>query len=129
MAVLTGKSGTITFASGYAAHCNSWTVEIATDIFEDTALGDSWRTRVVGINNWTGSYDCALDESVLSDDISYMGIGESITVAAEAHFKYAGATGVIAGSIIITGATLNASTSGVNTISCTFEGSDAPSFD
>ena len=128
MAVLTGKSGDITFASGYAAHCNSWTIEFATDVFEDTALGDSWKTKVVGLNDWTGSYDCALDETELTT-AEDMGIGQAITVPAAAVFTYAGATGCIAGDIIITGATLNSSTTGVNTISCTFSGSGLPSFD
>jgi hypothetical protein len=123
MAVLTGKSGGITFGDGYAVHCNSWTVEFSTDVFEDTALGDSWRTRVVGINEWSGSYDCALDETTATT-IGDLAIGEA---AASATFTYASG-GTVGGNIVITGATLNTSISGVNTINFTFVGSGAPSF-
>ena len=121
MAVLTGKSGTIAFATGYVMHCNSWTVEVSTDVFEDTALGDSWRTKVVGINDWSGSYDCALDEAGVASATD-IGIDEA---AAAATFTYA-TGGTVAGSIVISGATLNASTSGVNTITFTFMGSGGP---
>jgi hypothetical protein len=124
MAVLTGKSGAITFATGYDQHCNNWTIEISTDVFEDTELGDSWRTRVVGINEWSGSFDCALDEDSFSN-LTAAGIGEA---AASASFQYAGATGQISGSIVITGATINATTTGANSVSFTFVGSGIPTF-
>ena len=121
MAVLTGKSGDLTFGSGYDVHCNSWTVDFATDAFEDTELGDSWRTRVIGLNNWSGSFDCALDDASLTT-ITMGGFGKA---AAEAVFTYAGG-GTITGSIAISGASVNSSVTGVNTITFTFEGSGAP---
>ena len=121
MAVLTGKSGTIVFATGYVAHCNSWTVEFDTDVFEDTALGESWRTKVVGLNNWGGSYDCALDEASCTSVLD-LAVGE---VEAAATFTYA-AGGTIVGNIVITGASLNTSTTAVNTITFTFAGSGGP---
>jgi hypothetical protein len=126
MAVLTGKSGDIDFTTGYSLHCNSWTVEFATDVFEDTELGDSWRTRVVGINEWSGSYDCALDETGLASQ-GDAAIGET-GVGATANFDYVDGTGRISGDIAITGATVNTSTTGVNTITFTFVATGAPTF-
>ena len=121
MAVLTGKSGSFTFATGYAGHCHSWTVEIVQDVFEDTALGDSWRTKVVGICDWSGSFDCYMDDSSMSDSILNLGFAE---VAAAATFTYS-ATGTLEGNIILTGATANSNTEGANTITFTFQGTGA----
>jgi hypothetical protein len=123
MAVLTGKSADITFATGYVLHCNSWTIELTLDVFEDTELGNTWRTLIGGINDWSGSYDCALDETGLAA-IGDIGVGEA---AANAVFTY-GSTATITGSIAITGSTLTSSTSGVNTITFTFTGSGKPVF-
>jgi hypothetical protein len=124
MAVLTGKSGTITFVQGYDQHCHSWTIEIAQDAFEDTALGDSWRTRVVGVLDWTGSYDCYLDDVCFST-AGTIAIAEA---AAEAIFTYAAGAGTITGNIIITGITVNTNTEGANTATFTFSGTAAPTF-
>jgi predicted secreted protein len=121
MAVLTGTSGSFAFGTGYAGHCHSWTVEIAQDVFEDTALGDSWRTKVVGILDWSGSFDCYMDDASMSDSILNLGFGEA---AAAATFTYA-AGGTLTGSIILTGATANSNTEGANTITFTFQGTGA----
>jgi hypothetical protein len=123
MAVLTGKDGALTFVNGYDQHVNSWTVEFSTDVFEDTSLGDSWRTRVVGINEWSGSYDCAMDDDSLCT-VGHFAIGEA---AAEVVFTYAGG-GTLTGNVVITGATLNSSTSGVNTVNFTFVGTGEVTF-
>jgi hypothetical protein len=126
MAVLTGKSGGITFSTGYTAHCSSWTIEFQTDVFEDTELGDTWRTKVVGINAWSGSYDCAMDEASMTT-IGKIHFGSTDLTSDTATFSYAGG-GTVSGSIMITGATLNTSTSAVDTITFTFRGDGAPAF-
>ena len=125
MAVLTGKSGTIVFTQGYDQHCHSWTIEITQDTFEDTALGDSWRTKVIGICNWSGSYDCYLDDASFTGTPTVVGICEA---AAAAVFTYATGAGTIQGTIAITGITVNSNTEGANTCTFTFEGTAAPTF-
>jgi hypothetical protein len=125
MAVVSGKAGDITFASGYVAHCSSWTIDIAQDFFEDTELGDTYRTKIPGLIGWSGSFSCKLDSASLTGtSVSALGMNAA---AAAATFTY-DTSDTIAGTIIITGASVVASIDGANSVEFTFEGSGGLTF-
>ena len=55
MAVVAGKDGAVTFASGYVAKVQSWTIDMAAEDVDTTALGQTWKTRLAGVKEWSGT--------------------------------------------------------------------------
>lgn len=66
MATLHGKGGMV-YLQGSGANATkvgearSWSINIDKPLAEDTALGDTWRTQLVGILGWSGSVAGNLD--------------------------------------------------------------------
>jgi hypothetical protein len=66
MATLHGKGGMAYLqGSGAAAtklgEAREWTIDIDRELADDSAMGDTWRTQLVGIHNWSGSIAGNLD--------------------------------------------------------------------
>jgi len=68
MATIAGKSGDIT-AANHDAYCHAWTLDVPTDILEDTnwdvsGVGEvdaGWKTYIAGLTGWSGSFECYAD--------------------------------------------------------------------
>jgi predicted secreted protein len=55
MAGLAGKDGSLVIGSDTMTEVQSWSLDVSTDMLEDTALGDEWKTNVAGLSEWSGS--------------------------------------------------------------------------
>lgn len=115
MAVVSGKSGAVVFATGYVNKVRRWTVDITSEDVDITALGEKWQTHLAGINGFSGSYEALLDASVLTHTsgttdptLSNLELG---AVSASAKFVFdetATATGgLLRGNIIVTGVSIS----------------------
>lgn len=50
-----GKNGLIYVSGTEITGANAWSMSVATDSVETPQFGDSWKKRVVGMNDWSGS--------------------------------------------------------------------------
>jgi hypothetical protein len=50
-----GKNGLIYVSGVELTGANAWTINITTDSVETPQFGDSWKKRVIGMNDWSGS--------------------------------------------------------------------------
>jgi len=127
MPVISGKDGTVTFASGYVKQAQGWTVDVGIEDVMTTKLGATWKTRTFGVKEWSGTYSVQiLDNSsfgstgTTSDD--FIAVGGGI-VPAVAIFTLA-STDTLTGLIMITGVTINTAVDGgAATAEFTFVGS------
>lgn len=127
----------MTFASGYVANCNAWTVTLNGEELGISALGNEWAGWIPGLRDWSGTFNCLIDSSVLSSVVGStdptMGNLNFGTAAAAAIFVFedhasTGEDGSLKGNIIVTGAEMSAQITGQpNTINLTFRGDGAPS--
>lgn len=120
MAAFAGKSGSITYASGYAVNVHSWSLDITGDVLESTAFGGTptFKSFLPGLNSWSGSYEARLD----SVETQAALVGQ--TAAAATFTAMAGVS--VAGTIIITGASYAVAVDGIATVTYSFQGSGAP---
>lgn len=71
MATIHGRGGMV-YAQGSGANATklgearSWAFNIDRELNEDNALGDSWRTQLLGIMSWSGSIEGNLDTAETS---------------------------------------------------------------
>lgn len=71
MATLHGRGGMVYLqGSGSNAlklgEARSWTLKIDRTFSEDNALGDSWKTQLLGLMSWSGSIEGNLDSAETS---------------------------------------------------------------
>jgi len=57
MAGLAGKDGSLVIGSDTMEEVNSWNLDLGTDMLEDTALGDEWKTVVAGLSEWSATVE------------------------------------------------------------------------
>lgn len=75
MATYRGQDGSVTVDAGTVLEVKSWTLTVARDLLEDTAMGDTSKTYKAGLNDWSGTIECHLDygdttgQKILIDNI------------------------------------------------------------
>jgi hypothetical protein len=126
MANVSGKDGSITFATGYVVDTTEWTVDAAAEEVETTALGDKWKTWIAGVKEWSGSYTALADDTLVATSGTVGvagGTGFNLgNAAATATFKF-GSNDSLTGTIFITGASANAAIGGTaSSFTFTFRG-------
>ena len=130
MAIVSGKKGKVTFGSGYDNDVMSWTVNLVAAEHDTTSLGLDWKTWIPGVREWSGTFEALLDSASVTANASAYSLGSLHLggVAASVNFIFEDASndGEITGSIFITGADLNVSQDGPNTINFTFRGTAGP---
>lgn len=57
MAGIAGKDGKLVIASDTMAEVTNWSLDVSTDMLEDTALEDEWKTNVAGLSEWTATVE------------------------------------------------------------------------
>lgn len=114
MAAISGKSGNVTFASGYKTGVFTWSLDYTADALEITTFASGgYREYLAGLRAWSGQYECRLDNTVFIDHPG--------KAAAEAQFL--ATTGVLyVGLIIITGISLSVAVDGVASAVFSFQG-------
>lgn len=124
MATLTGENGKVMFgtdsggASTQVAEVRSWTVEHTKDVIENTAMGDSARTYLSGLHQFTGTMECMYDTAQTS--ASVFDPANDATLSVE---FFPAATGVkYVGDVIVTSVSRTASFDDLVTVSVSFQG-------
>jgi len=135
---VSGKDATITYVNGYVAKCTAWTLDIAVEDVDTSEIGDDWRTRTWGLQEWSGTFTTQIDTGssggsttggfgTTGAGTAPRSIGVGIAPAA-ANFIFdepAGTAGEFTGSIMITGVSNTISVGGGATVATfTFVGSD-----
>ena len=65
MSAITGLTGSVTFAAGYAHNVTQWEIEDEAEILDTTAFqpADSYATYALGLKRWRGTYQCHVDSA------------------------------------------------------------------
>ena len=63
MAAAAGKAGKVMISSDTMAEVKSWSLDASADMLDDTALGDSWKSNIVGLKEWSASIEVSWDMS------------------------------------------------------------------
>lgn len=143
MAILTGNNGSIKLSTAVGGAVNAtaiaavrnFTVEMTRDTIETTtmsAASDS-RTYINGLSSWSGSADIYFDPAASTGHLAVYpilnptsgSVGQG-TLSIELYLN--DSSGKFAGSIIITGFTVNSSMDGMVEASISFQGSGAATF-
>lgn len=61
MSTFRGMDGSVTIATNVVAEVVSWSLNVARDLLEDTAMLDAAKTYKAGLNDWEGQLTCHLD--------------------------------------------------------------------
>lgn len=104
MAYISGTAGSVAFVSGGTSLLTgaySWSLDISQETPETTVFGDSWKTYLPGIREWTATVELIADPAnVVQGSVHGMIIGGS----AAAVFRFYESGTVYAGSALVTGA-------------------------
>lgn len=79
MATHHGKLGTCKVGANTVAEIKSWSLDESADTVEDTAMGDSSKTYIVGTTDASGSVTCHWDETDTTGQ-GAMTVGASVTL-------------------------------------------------
>lgn len=66
MSAVSGTTGAIAFTSGYTSNCFKWEADFSVESLEITPLTSAARTRMAGIEDAKGSYECYIDGTTAS---------------------------------------------------------------
>lgn len=131
MATIAGYHGFVRWPGKYTRHVHAWSIDYVADALEDTAWeytstaggswqvipgtgGDGWRTYIVGLQGWTGSYECYVDNCELVDVV--IGAETEITLFVDYPYVY------FQGFAIISGFSQSAPIEGIQTVTINFQG-------
>jgi predicted secreted protein len=123
MSTYIGNSGVVKSGSNAVAEVLSFSVSESANVADDTVLGDTWKTHIVGTFSWKATVNCYYMEGDTTGQDTF-GVGDSVTV----HLIPRGAgTGHIdlTGTATITGVETATSLDGIVTANFTLEGSGA----
>ncbi len=74
-----GSEGTVHVGANAIAEIRSWTIEENGDVLEDTTMGDSARTFLASLTNWSASVDVYWDETDTNGQ-GALTVGASVTL-------------------------------------------------
>ena len=136
MAVFHGKEGQVRWDTTGGAneneieHITNWTVTATADTAEATAMGDTYKSRTVGFQDWTATATGYVDTAGLDVPLATGGteaIGEETPAELELYFDAVGAPGAVAllyGTAICTDISINTDADSNPTVTYTFQGQD-----
>lgn len=131
MATIAGYHGLVRWPGKYTHHVHAWSIDYVADALEDTAWeytsspggawvveagtgGDGWRTYIVGLQGWTGSYECYLDKCRLPSLV--VGTETEITLYVNYPNHY------FHGLAIVSAISVSAPIEGIQTVTVNFQG-------
>jgi len=79
MATTSGNDGVVKVGTNTVAEVRSFTLNMNMETIDDTAMGDSWRTKMVGLKSWDGTIECHWDDTD-STGQEAMTIGASVSL-------------------------------------------------
>ena len=120
MATHLGKEGTVQVGSNAIAEIRSFSVDESIDVVEDTSMGDSAKTYLASINDFSGTIDVLFDETDTNGQTA-LSVGSSVTV----NFAPEGTTSgdvKLTGTAIVTGKSVSSSFDGLVESTITIQG-------
>lgn len=120
MATHTAASGVIKVGSNAVAEITGYSLEYTSDTVEDTVIGDSARTYLPTLKQFTASVDAFWDETDTNGQVALV-VGTQITFAVYPEGADSGDT-YYSGSAIITGRTISSSVGEMITANFTLQG-------
>lgn len=130
MATYEGSNGAVKLLSGSGtatavAQVRSWTVTVARDTVEDTAMGDGYRTYKKGLQNWSGTMDIVYDDSTSAEVNEAISPDTDGVVTADFYPDVSVTATKFSGNIVVTSFAVTASYDGLVTASVAFQGTGA----
>ena len=126
MATIHGKSAQYKLTTDIVADMGDWSIDANLELADDSAMGDSWRSKVAGLAAWSGSASGSFN---LLD--TYQKVVHDLLVAATptgthaiSRF-YVNTSSYYHGTIFISNIRINAAIGDVIKISFSFTGSGA----
>ena len=120
MATHLGKEGTVQVGTNAIGEIRSYSIDETSDVVEDTSMGDSSKTYLASIKDFSGSVDVLYDEADTNGQTA-LTVGSSVTL----NFAPEGtATGDVklTGTALITGKSVTASYDGLVESTITVQG-------
>lgn len=121
MATHTAASGVIKVGANAVAEVTGYSIEYTADVVEDTVIGDSARTYLPTLKQFTASVDAFWDETDTNGQVALV-VGTSVTFAIFPEGDDSGDT-YYTGTGIITGRTISSSVGEMITANFSIQGS------
>ena len=121
MATHLGKEGTVQVGSNAIGEIRSFSIDESIDVVEDTSMGDSSKTYLASIKDFSGSVDVLYDETDTNGQTA-LSVGSSVTL----NFAPEGTTSgdvKLTGTAIVTGKSVSSSFDGLVESTITVQGS------
>lgn len=124
MATHHGKDGVVrSGATNALAEVTEFSIEETADVVDNTVMGDTSKTHMIGVKSWTASVSCFWDETDTNGQQTFL-VGSSVTVGLYPEGTASGAT-FASGTATITGVQLGAAKDGIVSRNFTLEGNGA----
>ena len=120
MAVHNGSDGVIKVGANTVAEVRSYSLDESADVVEKTAMGDSSRSYLSTLTQFTASVDVFFDETDTAQ--TALSVGSTVTLEVYPEGTSTGDT-YYSGSALVTGFTRSASFDGLVEASVTLQGS------
>ena len=120
MATHLGKEGTVQVGSNAITEIRSFSIEESIDTVEDTSMGDSSKTYLASIKDFSGSVDVLYDETDTNGQTA-LSIGSSVTLNFAPEGTDSGDV-KLTGTAIVTGKTVSSSFDGLVESTITVQG-------
>jgi hypothetical protein len=120
MATHLGKEGTVQVGSNAIGEIRSYTIDETIDTVEDTTMGDSSKTYLASIKDFSGTVDVLYDEADTNGQVA-LTVGSSVTLNFAPEGTDSGDV-KLTGSAIVTGKSVTASYDGLVESTITVQG-------
>ncbi len=127
MAGLAGKAGSIKLTTNTIAEVQDWSLDIGTDMMEDTALLNDWKSFVAGLKEWSASAESSW--AVATDTNGQTAAQAAFLAGTTVEVRlYVDGTNYYSGNAYITGLSVSTEVSGIVTASWDFQGTGELSY-
>jgi len=123
MATFKGNNGTVKVGANVIAEITSFSLTQGAATMDDTALGDTADSHLVGTVNWSGSVSCWWDDTDTTGQ-GALTIGASVSLALLPEGAAVGSA-QYSGTATITGIEIGVGNNATNTASFSFTGNGA----
>ena len=120
MATHLGKEGTVQVGSNAIAEIRGFSIDESIDVVEDTSMGDSSKTYLASIKDFSGTVDVLYDETDTNGQTA-LSLGSSVTLNFAPEGTSSGDV-KLTGTAIVTGKSITSSFDGLVESTITVQG-------
>lgn len=137
MAAVIGKNGSVKVSKGTSgtssietiAYVDSFSLNPSVETIDITAYGSTWRSRISGLRDWSGSFNLTLDRTDSGQLLILTKIEGSDSGGSDLAMRfYTTSVAYWGGTVIPTGFTVNSNVADKVTLSVNFQGNGALSY-